>query len=770
MPTLETLTHADIEQVLTAKSLRRAKGYVTAVHHPQRAGSTLTAQIRGSWLYDIEVQVNERGIHAICTCPYDWGGYCKHIGAVLLKWLQAPTVFAEVEPAVSSASRPADFPFPVIPVDPAPAYQPKELPAWLTNPFEVRHQASLKNLGRWLEFLKMQELRGIAAKRGWIVKGNKKAALAQQLIDQMTDAADTARVLQNLDVEHRRVFWALVLLGRDRILQDKDIKRVAQHFGSLTKYKQITTYLNHLVEMGLVMPAQRQQQGIDFVPGVVLRHCPSLPAEFVPASSQLTTDRPAADLRLADPAPFLQQASQLILMLEMEQTPLRRPMPRPEMENFYHALQAWDYDPPELSGLTPRNLTSKPDLTLTVPPQSPALPDDALQRLTPIVGSAAKLDFMFNLLVTVGIFQPGSPVTVWPEIKADFFKLDEPRQRAVLIRSYFELTTWSELGEVLRRQPELRLRRSLRYAHMPPAQLQVDLANFRQIVLRALACLPDGQWLRLDDLQPLLRTLWPRFDQSRWVSWVYGVPGWFLTRHKNNTPLSPDHAADWLLAQWNFIQYMLTGPLSWLGLVDILYDDDDPVEIRLHGLTDLFFDRQAVVDVPYLAQTPSQAGAAIPIGALHIEEQTVTVNPAAVSAQAHNLLDKIARLDEAQPHRFIYTLDPLAVHTAFESGHTLTELMTDWERLFSQPMPAHIRQQLEIWWQGYGQVRIYSGVTMIEFDDEYALAEMKAVTSLAEHLIAQISPRLVLIPETAVAPLVTELEQAGYTPKQTDKV
>ncbi len=150
------------------------------------------------------------------------------------------------------------------------------------------------------------------------------------------------------------------------------------------------------------------------MPGVVLRHCPSLPAEFVTASSQLTTDRPAADLRLADPAPFLQQASQLIFMLEMEQTPLRRPMPRPEMEKFYQALQAWDYDPHELSALTPRNLTSKPGLTLTVPPQAPALPDDALQRLTPIVGSAAKLDFMFNLLVTAGIFQPGSPVTVWP--------------------------------------------------------------------------------------------------------------------------------------------------------------------------------------------------------------------------------------------------------------------------------------------------------------------------------------------------------------------
>jgi hypothetical protein len=85
-------------------------------------------------------------------------------------------------------------------------------------------------------------------------------------------------------------------------------------------------------------------------------------------------------------------------------------------------------------------------------------------------------------------------------------------------------------------------------------------------------------------------------------------------------------------------------------------------------------------------------------------------------------------------------------------------------------MPDHLRARLETWWQGYGQVRIYENVTVIEFSDDYALAEMKAVTSLSRQLIAQISPRLALIPAAAVDHLTAELEKAGYTPKQTDKV
>ena len=34
--------------------------------------------------FKVEIDVEPSGITAHCSCPYDWGGYCKHIGAVLL--------------------------------------------------------------------------------------------------------------------------------------------------------------------------------------------------------------------------------------------------------------------------------------------------------------------------------------------------------------------------------------------------------------------------------------------------------------------------------------------------------------------------------------------------------------------------------------------------------------------------------------------------------------------------------------------------------------
>ena len=48
-------------------------------------GESVKAKVRGSQLYEVRLELDELDFDAICTCPYDWGGYCKHIVATLLK-------------------------------------------------------------------------------------------------------------------------------------------------------------------------------------------------------------------------------------------------------------------------------------------------------------------------------------------------------------------------------------------------------------------------------------------------------------------------------------------------------------------------------------------------------------------------------------------------------------------------------------------------------------------------------------------------------------
>jgi uncharacterized Zn finger protein len=84
----------------TIESFERGEQYYSrkAVHEPIRRGATLEAQVEGSQFtpYRVTITLDEVGIRsANCTCPYHYGGNCKHIVAVLLTYIRQPEIFTE---------------------------------------------------------------------------------------------------------------------------------------------------------------------------------------------------------------------------------------------------------------------------------------------------------------------------------------------------------------------------------------------------------------------------------------------------------------------------------------------------------------------------------------------------------------------------------------------------------------------------------------------------------------------------------------------------
>ncbi|WP_318567398.1 SWIM zinc finger family protein [Salinigranum marinum] len=89
-----TLSPEQIRGLCTSEVFDRAVSYRDENHieHINRFDQTVSAAVQGSQPepYDVEIDIEEKGdqpedIDATCTCPYDWGGYCKHIVAVLLE-------------------------------------------------------------------------------------------------------------------------------------------------------------------------------------------------------------------------------------------------------------------------------------------------------------------------------------------------------------------------------------------------------------------------------------------------------------------------------------------------------------------------------------------------------------------------------------------------------------------------------------------------------------------------------------------------------------
>ena len=91
------ITETLVREHSSPQSFRKGEDYYRqgAVLSVIRRDTTVQAEVAGGGFvpYNVSVSFYEAGIvHATCSCPYDWGGWCKHIVAVLLSCVHAPEI------------------------------------------------------------------------------------------------------------------------------------------------------------------------------------------------------------------------------------------------------------------------------------------------------------------------------------------------------------------------------------------------------------------------------------------------------------------------------------------------------------------------------------------------------------------------------------------------------------------------------------------------------------------------------------------------------
>jgi len=90
-----TLTEAAVRELARPQSYDRGENYYDegAVVEIIQRGETLRAAVEGSQYepYQARIELDETGVvDTACSCPYDYGGICKHRVAVLLTYVRDP--------------------------------------------------------------------------------------------------------------------------------------------------------------------------------------------------------------------------------------------------------------------------------------------------------------------------------------------------------------------------------------------------------------------------------------------------------------------------------------------------------------------------------------------------------------------------------------------------------------------------------------------------------------------------------------------------------
>lgn len=771
MPTLDTLTRKDFEYIFSLSVLRKGEEMQPFVGTPVRRGDQLLAKVLGTKLYDVEIQVGSFGILSACTCPV--GSSCKHVAAVLLYWLKHPGSFRaeNVDPPTADG-------LDVIPVAlPAPK-PPTRTSIWLGTPFVERQTREREILRAMLDQKTVADLREMAAARGWRLSGTRKSDIVAQVLELLLSVGEAAKAIYSLDAGAQQVLRSLALHTGSQVVLGRTVEQTALAQGPLQKYDKASAYIYDLVSAGLAFPTVSGTINVpatpaltpDLVPFALARNFPPLLETVVPSTWEMEKTETGHTVHLADPTAVVRAIQNLLLFFEQDPPALRPPQPRPRIEKVHPGLQRWNYNPQEViyflgqASLNRQNQSAD----LTVPPPGYALTDDAMQKLLPLSQDLAHLDFLYALLAAAGLVQSGSPVKPWPPSQGTYLGLRPEVQHAALVRSYFQMNDWSELWEMQRQEPRFQMKRHTSHTSLQPEMAVAHLAEYRRLLVRLLAYLPDNRWLSAEKIAPLLQAFWTRFAGPPSVYSSARYLGWFLAW--DGRELDEEKREDWRRGPWAFFSAILRGPLRWLGLADLVLAGGEVQAFRLHGLADLYWDRVEALSFADLpkpgADATDSASEEDSSAALTVEKGgRIRVDTAVITAPGHALLRRIAQVTSSMVGLFVYKLDRDAVYATFESGVTVQDLTEMWNASLPVPMPRSVRNQLTEWWQSYGQTRIYRNATLIEFGDDFALTEMKAVTSLGKAIVAELSPRLVLIDRNAVTDLVAQLEKAGYTPK-----
>ncbi len=626
-----------------------------------------------------------------------------------------------------------------------------------------RAQSSESVLTKMLQQLKLAELRDIARKRGWQVSGRNKSEYAAGMAELIADPTEVARAVTSLASRARLALRAALVAEEGNGITPTSLARVMtalQGQEQTLKPVEAAGLLDDLARWGLLIPWRGFPNGSRYLfPSQVQRHIPPLPGWCKVSVPPL-----AAEASEAVSGQFVRLLCDLWEHIQDQPRMLRPSLEPPVEKKLREAVGNWAYDPAELQEWLVKEgrAGQRAPQTLSVPPPSFLLEDAELKTLQSLTnGHIEQLDFACHMLRELDLAScTAEQLVVQPEQMQDFLDSSACERQTKVTQAYLSLLGWSEVDALLRTDSRLALQRDTFYP-FSYSQFRSQLLHLRNMIVRLLATAGEQRWCSLDEIATALQDLWPSFfplplaDDQDWLSRASRV-AWRVIWCREQRPLQEDDAQDWQAAQGRILHWIVQGPLHWLGFADLVQQDGVPALLRLHGLADLLWDRLAAI-------VPGHPVA----DAVVVDESrgTITLHPNMVQPEVHPFLGSIARLEEATPTRFVYSLDMRATYETF-AQKPLLDILRLWDELMPCPIPRAVHQRLSELWTRYGEVHLYEGLALLEVKDDITLRELEASTSLTQHILARLSPGLVVLADEAVDALFSELADQGYMPRE----
>ncbi len=291
------------------------------------------------------------------------------------------------------------------------------------------------------------------------------------------------------------------------------------------------------------------------------------------------------------------------------------------------------------------------------------------------------------------------------------------------------------------------------------------LNRARQRLARLLARVPGGQWVEIESILRTVHGLQPGWtmeyssrqgDPVSKRSWE-NTPAWVAVGRRRLDPLRYD---DWVKSYGQLHLAFLTGTFSWLGLVDVGWQGDQPVAVRLAEFGEYLLGRRDDFPLP----APASRAPALTVR----PDWTLELDLETAPLDLVNLLVQVAAPvpgGKPEARRLAYQLTDSGLGRAYEAGWKLEEVEARLAEACGAPLPPRLLEKMRPLWERFGRLQIYEDMTLIEFADDFCLPELLASTSLSQILLTTFSSRLVAVRTSSAGDFIAELQAKGYTPR-----
>jgi hypothetical protein len=272
---------------------------------------------------------------------------------------------------------------------------------------------------------------------------------------------------------------------------------------------------------------------------------------------------------------------------------------------------------------------------------------------------------------------------------------------------------------------------------------QNDPLAARTKVIALLQNVPVGQWWGLDAFVEAVKQHEPDFQRPGG-----DYDSWYLRDEETGAYLRGfDH---WEQVDGALLRYLITGPLHWLGLLDLAAanPDGEPAAFRLtQRLNALLEDKPPEVS----AKEESK---------LIIDAKNLIHAPRAAPRAARYQLARFCQW--LPPHRdeYRYRITPPSLARAEKQGLKSAQLLALFERHAEKPLPPNLTKAISQWAQHGAQARI-APVTVLRLASPDLLKKLRA-SRAARFLGDPLGPTAVIVKPGAAEKVLEALAEMGF--------